>query len=199
VTAFATVQEFANHMQATVSNSAATLALNYATARIQGACGQMFTYVAADDVVLPGGDSLLVLPQRPVLSVASVATTGYGETVPITQTLGSTWMRSGGVLTWLGGSARLNGSPALPYLGYVWPASVRVVYEHGYATIPDDVKGCCMMLAAEVYTSPDGTHYESIDDYAWRRGDAVSTPAALALKALKTCYGQGAHSVRLGR
>jgi hypothetical protein len=196
VVAFASIQEFANHMQATVTNSAATSALDIATARIQGATGQMFTYVTDDTVTLRGDVERLELPQRPVHSITSVTTTGLGETAGVLQAVGTSWMRDGATLSWLGGN-RLNSSPALPYISYVWPYTVRVVYTHGYQVIPDDVKGCCLLLAAELYTSPDGTHYESIDDYAWRRGNASETPAALALKALKTCYGMGAHSVRM--
>lgn len=195
---FASVQEFANHMQATVSNSAATSALNIATARIQGATGQMFTYTVDDAITLRGDVEHLSLPQQPVHSITSITTTGLGETVGVLQAVGTSWMRNGSTLSWLGGN-RLNSSPTLPYISNVWPYTVRIVYTHGYQVIPDDVKGCCLQLAAEVYTSPDGTHYESIDDYAWRRGNAAETPAAMALKALKIRYGMGAHSVRLSR
>lgn len=198
MTAFASADEFAVHMQDTAINTAAAVsALNIATARIISTVGQSFTYVADDAITLPGGSQILDLPQRPVLSVTSVATASYTEMAPVAQALGTTWTRSGSALVWRGGP-RPNQSPALPYVGWVWPDIVDVVYTHGFLTIPGDVKGCCLMLAAEIYTSPDGRHYESIDDYAWRRGDAVSTPAAIALKALKAAYGQGLHSLQFG-
>jgi hypothetical protein len=194
--ALATVQEFANHMQTTVTNSAAKSALDIATAQIQGACGQQFVYVVDDDVTLPGGTEKLVLPGAPVISISSVTTWDYTDLVGIPQAVDGAWIRSGATLIWRGGLSRLNSSPALPYFGNVWPYYVRVVYTHGYATIPDDVKGCCLLLAAEIYTSPSGAHYESIDDFAWRRGDADKTPGAQALKALKARYGCGIHSLR---
>lgn len=201
MTAFATVQEFANFMQSTVTNSAATLALDAATSRIQDECEQLFTLVADDDITLPGGDADLVLPQWPVLSVESVFTTDWGDGVPVTQALGTSWSRRGAVLTWLGSGTRASGpKPAWPYvLRTVWPHDVRVVYTHGFATIPANIKMCCLKLAAESYTSPDGTHYESIDDYAWRRGDTASTPAAIELEKLRKRYRQSVYSVRATR
>jgi hypothetical protein len=194
--AFATVQEFANHMQATVTNSSATAALEIAKARIQSECGVSFEYVVDDDVTLSGGFSQLTLPGAPVHSIALLETTTFGEIGPVAQAENSIWFRTGSVLTWLGGTVRLNGSPGVPYLSEVWPLSVRVVYTHGYRTTPADAKGCQLLLAAEIYSSPDGAHYESVDDYTWRRGDADATPAAMALKSLKARYGRGIHSLR---
>jgi hypothetical protein len=196
--AFATVQELANYLQATIPNSAAHVALDMAEGRIVAATGQMFTYTEDDTITLSGSwGEVLELPQWPVHSVSLVETTHWGETVSTGQVAGTNYMLQGNRLHWMGGYARIGGSPALPYIGAGWPRTVRITYTHGYQTIPRDVWGCTLMLAAESYSSPDGVHYESIDDYAWRRGDADATPGQLALKGLVRRYGMRSAMVRL--
>jgi hypothetical protein len=196
MTPLASVQEFANYLQTTVANSAATLALGIATSRITTACNCRFEYIVDEEIVLPGGSDRLTLPGQPVHSITSITTTDYYDPIPYSQALGSAWIRAGATLYWLGNTPRVNGAPLMPYSSPIWPYEVRVVYTHGYKTIPDDVRGVCLMLAAELYTAPGGVHYESIDDYAWRRADADKTPAAMALKELKRQYGGGIYSLR---
>lgn len=196
--AFATVQEFANHMQATVTTSAATSALNTATSRIQSATGQDFVLVEDDEITLRGGAGWIRLPQRPVIEVSSVVTQFLGDSATTTQAVNVEYTRWGDELTWIaGGYSRLGASPRWPYMYWDWPEFVTVTYTHGYAVIPDDVKGTCLDLAAEIYSSPDGSGYESIEDYAVRRDNAERTPATLALKALVRRYGTRSASVQL--
>jgi hypothetical protein len=197
--AFATVQEFSNYMQQTVANSAATLALDIATSRIRSETDQYLSLVEDDEITLRGSSGKVYLPQNPVISVESVTTRWIGESESLTQVVDVDFVRWGNELSWSsGGYVRAGASPRWGYLGHYWPEYVTVVYTHGYAVIPDDVKGCCLMLAAEHYTSPDGTGYESIEDYAWRRDDAGESPAAVALKALVKRYGCRSGYTRVG-
>lgn len=194
--AFASLQQFADFMQATITNSAGLLAVEAATATIQQATGQQFFYVADEEITVRGNAGRIFLPQRPVHSVASVSTRWIGDAEVTTRVVDLEFTRWGHELTWTaGGYVRLNASPRWGTYGYEWPEYVTVVYTHGYQTMPADVVMGCLQLAAELYTSPDGAGYESIDDYAWRRTEAGTTPAAVALKALVARYGQRARMV----
>jgi hypothetical protein len=58
-----------------------------------------------------------------------------------------------------------------------------------YLTIPDDVKGCCLQLAAEHIAGPDGTTFERVDDYSYRRPDPDKSAGAIMLAELAVKYG----------
>lgn len=196
--AFANLQEFADFMQSDITNSAATLALDAATARIQSETGQLFDYVEDDVITLRGNTGRIVLPQLPVWNVASVTTRWIGDSETTTRVVDLDYVRWGSELSWAaGGYVRINASPRWGTYGYDWPEYVDIVYTHGFVPIPADVKLVNLQLAAETYTAPDGVGYESIDDYAWRRGDAAKTPAALGLEALVRKYSQRAQMVRV--
>ncbi len=54
---------------------------------------------------------------------------------------------------------------------------MTVVYTHGFAVIPNDVKGVCLALAARSLQSPDGVNSETVGSYSVsysRTGGAVS-------------------------
>lgn len=197
---FATPEELANFLQnpAVETSTAAPLVLRIATARIVRTTGQQFTFMQDDVVTLSGGSERLRLPQHPVQAVTAVETTGRGEPTAMAQVAGIGYELDAGELVWMGGDLpRLNGSPRLPYLGYAWPARVKVTYDHGYQiALPDDVVGCCLLIAAELLSGPDGITFERVDDYAWRKPNAAETAGAIALKELKAAYGCGAYSVR---
>lgn len=196
--AFATVQEFADYMQTEVRNSAAEPALEAATSTIQTVTGQTFYLVTDDVITLRGGASVITLPQQPVRAISSVTTRWLGEATVTGRSDGLDYVRWGSTLNWaVGGYYRSN--PKWSTYGIDWPEYVTVTYTHGYDPIPWDVKTCCMALAAEQYTSPDGIGYESIEDYAWRRDDAGKTPAAWQLSVLARKYGQTCGSVQVGR
>lgn len=194
---FATVQQLQDFLQAdTIHTAAATLALDGATARIQSETGQLFHYVADDVITVRGNAGRIYLPQHPVVSITELTTRWIGDSESTTRVVDLDYVRWGHELSWaVGGYVRLNASPRWGTYGYDWPEYVTVTYTHGYATIPADVVTCCLQLAAELYTSPEGAGYESIDDYAWRRTDAVTTPAAVALKGVVARYGQRARMV----
>jgi hypothetical protein len=114
-------------------------ALAQATDLIRGALGgQRITLVTDDVVVLPGpGRRLLQLPQKPIVSVTSVA-------------IGSATFTEG---TDYEVDAELN---ALARLGYSWPRGgvVRVTYTHGYDTVPEELARLCGRIADRIL---DGT------------------------------------------
>jgi hypothetical protein len=197
--AFATVEQFAAFMQTnSVNEGAAELLLAAATTQIQLATGQHFFLVEDDTITIRGDAGRIYLPQMPVVSVASVTSRWLGDPTETPRLLDMDYVRWGNELNWsAGGYARINASPkwGSGLYGYAWPEYVTVTYTHGYAEIPADVVVACMQLAAEVYSSPDGIGYESIDDYAWRRTESGTTPAAYALKMVTARYGQRARMV----
>lgn len=194
---FATVEQFAAFLQTdSVNEGAAELLLAAATSTIQAETGQHFFRVDDDTITIRGDAGRIYLPQQPVISIASVTSRWLGDPAETVRALDIDYVRWGNELNWAaGGYARINASPRWGMNGYAWPEYVTVTYTHGYDTIPADVQVACMQLAAEVYTAPDGINYESIDDYAWRRTEAGTTPAAYALKMVKARYGQGARMV----
>lgn len=197
--AFATVQEFANYMQADVQTSAAEPALEAATSMIQTETGQHFYLVADDVLTIPSeGSSLIRLPQRPVLSIASVTSRYLGETAETPRLADMDYIASGSTLRWAAGSY-YRSNPRWSSLGWDWPEFVTVTYTHGYATIPMDVQYACLAMAAEFYSSPDGVRYEAIEDYSWRRDDAGKSPAWLMLKNVVRRYGDATASVKASR
>jgi hypothetical protein len=73
-------------------------------------------------------------------------------------------------------------------------ASARIVTACGtdfseYPAVPDDVRACCLQLAAEQIAAPDGITFERIDDYSYRRPDPDKTAGAAMLAALVARYG----------
>lgn len=125
--AFATAPELAAYLGHELANEAqAELALTLATGIIQSETGQTIERVTDDVVTLRGGPyGELTLPERPVVTVSSVA----GELVREDE-----WVWQGGTL----------------FRRYGWPEVVVVTYTHGYETVPLDVKAITLAVAARV-------------------------------------------------
>lgn len=196
MTAFATAEELASYMQIDgIDRASADLALNSATGAIQGACRQTFFAVIGDTVTLDGYTNRLALPQRPVTAVTAVSLTDYYGGPAYLAAAGS-WRLSGSHLIRNGygwGSAVIN---TWGYGG--WPALVTVTYNHGYTTVPADVKDVCLKLAADRFLNPQGLESEQVDDYSYRthRGTGKATTADFDdLAALVRRYGPGVVSV----
>lgn len=151
-------------------NAAAGIALDLATAAIQNYTRQTLLFVADDVVALRGTYGReLVLPERPVVSVASVS---VGSTTIAT----SAYALVGNSLWW--GASPLNvGNITTGEGGWGGLASpVTVTYTHGYATIPNDIRGVCLTVAARLMENPlslteqsVGTHGQAADS----EGNAV--------------------------
>jgi hypothetical protein len=197
--AFATNQDLADYLQdSSLSAPAATLALDIATGRIISATGQRFAVSTDDTITLTGGNATLALPGYPVTAVGAVTVQMFAEP-PLVVVPEVDFYRTGSTLVWAPFYPRANANPWRQLAWFnplVWPDRVTVVYTHGYATIPADVKGVCLALAAELVESPSGINYEHVDDYAWRREAAEKSPATRALEALVKSYGCRTYSVR---
>lgn len=137
--AFATPSELASFLQQDLDTSSATLALDIASKAIRDHCGWEITQQANTVVTLDGVEgSTLWLPSQLVTAVASVVENGTTLTV-VSQ---FDWTAYGKLIR----------------VGRCWyckPRSVVVTFTHGYATVPDSVKGVCLAVASRRYQNPE--------------------------------------------
>ena len=117
---------------------------------------QTLSRVTNDTVILPGNyTGVLELPERPVASVGAVT---IGDT---TLTVDSDFVWDGRTSLLRGtavtGVLVINDGPLISGRGDWGPgAQGDRDLHHGFATIPDDIKGVCLALAARSLQSPTG-------------------------------------------
>lgn len=150
----ATVTDLNNFAQLGLdpSDSAAAFLLSVASGMIRRYLDQDIT-VTADDVEYadPLNGSVVLLRQLPVTSVSLVETTTDGVTWSTVDPASYTVSRRQGIVS------------AKPWTGVRWgsdPESWRVTYTHGYATVPDEIRGVCCSIAARFYSTPAGIDME---------------------------------------
>lgn len=177
--AFATEQELEDYTGTSVATARATILLDTATGAIQAYTGQTLSQVSSHSITLPGNfTNRLTLPERPVTAVTSVT---VGDSL-LTGDADYVWDGKDGLLrgSRVDGVGSINGPDWLLSGAGDWggPGSViTIVYTHGFATIPNDIKGVCLALAARSLSSPDGVNSETIGSYSVsysRSGGAVS-------------------------
>lgn len=170
--------------------ASATLALEVSTAVVQAAAGQRILLVTDDEETAWGGtDQVLRLKERPIVSVTSVTYAGSALTQG---TASGTWrMSPDGLWRDLG------------WTECAWePSEITVVYTHGVADDDQRIqlgRGVTLSLARGLFTNPDGTAREQIDDYAVAYAEATAaleaTPGLESL--LRKQYGLKAGMVRV--
>lgn len=178
VSPFATEAELEAYTGTSIATDRARILLDMASAAIRAYCRQTFTRTTTT-AVFPGTfGSALVLPERPVTAITLVK---IGDT---TLTVDTDYVWDGqhtlhrgtkvdGVLSVNGPDYLINGWGDWGGPG----AQVSVTYTHGFAIIPNDIKGVCLALAARTLGSPDGVNSESVGSYSVsysRTGGAVS-------------------------
>lgn len=162
----ATPSDLASYIQADLDTATATLALEVVTGWIKDEIGQNLLSVTSETITLDGGERIIYLPQRPVVSVEAVTTTDYLGTVE-TPVLDSDYRVRGHRLIWSG-------------YGRAWPEQVTITYTHGYATIPQGIRGVCLSAAARMYQNPDGLRSETVGGVSWTAaGSAVDVGPGL--------------------
>lgn len=139
---FATPDELAARLNITLKPEEVTRAnvlLRLASGLIQDAAGQALALVRDDAVTLPGswGDRIR-LPQRPVVSVASVTLGGSPISAPAYELVGDELVRVDG---WGG-------------------LEVGVVYTHGFADPPAIAKAICLEAAIRAWVNPASVESE---------------------------------------
>lgn len=169
--AFATASDLATYLNKSDMTAGevdqANMLLDIATGAIQREVGQTIEYVAADVAVLRGNyGSVLVLPERPVLSVSAVSINGTSLTV-------STDYVWDGATSLYRGRRFFNNQYQEEWFkdrtNLHWggeDAQVSVTYTHGFAELPPDVIGVCLDLAARAVNSPAGIKAETLGSYS---------------------------------
>lgn len=112
----------------------ALLAIDEATAVIKNYCNQKIEQVSDDTTLLDGtGSTKLFLPEIPVSSITSVTVDDVllDPTYYALAENGVLWRKYG---VWTVGARNIS-----------------ITYTHGYASIPEDVKGVCYRSAARLY------------------------------------------------
>lgn len=188
----ATPTELAAFLQQDVDTASATLALELATALVQGACGQRLVEVTETvtlDVDRLDGGLWLNLPQLPVTAVSAVQV-GASTVTDYTAQLSR------------GRLYRAAGWRTATLASWSAPSTVTVAYTHGFPTGDQRLqvaRSAVLALASVAYGNPGGATSEQIDDYAVRyEAAAAKLEAAPALVALlRRLYGRPAGSVQL--
>lgn len=170
--AFATYTDLENRFGITMTSAERTRAaalIADAQRLIQDDTGQTIELVSNDSVTLPGAYTASIrLPQRPVVSVASVVLDGS------TLTAADDWYVDGDDLVrtgiWPASQNRFGISGA-------WgdPSQALVVtYTHGWAAIPGAIKAVCLEMVGRVWVNPGATSEQEI-------GNSRATYAAQGL------------------
>lgn len=161
-TQFATSSEFAARVGLTLTADEITRAdtlLGLASELIQDETGQTISLVSDDVLTRPSdyGDRIR-LPQRPVVSVASVEIDG------VTIALDNAWYLEGDEIVranW----RQLSQRHFFAQNGVGWGGplfTLEVTYTHGWATVPSVVKGVCLEMVARVWANPGAVQQENI-------------------------------------
>lgn len=185
---FASPADLAAYLQrpaftAGAETTSAQLALDIASSVVRERTGQDFIVATSTVTLDTHGDEDVRLPQLPVTSVTSVTTRNRGSVTTTARTLNTDYEVRGGRLRWVGIGA--------------WPYEVTVTYTHGYATIPDDVRGATLAVAAEIYANPEGLSQSAIDDSNDRHEWTEDSPAERMLKMVERRYRRRSLTVRL--
>lgn len=150
----ASVDDLNNFSQLAIdpSDTAAAFLLKVASGMIRRYLEQDITQTLDDvEYVDPVGGGYAFLRQLPVQSVASVETSTDGATWKLVDPANYRVSRRLGVVY------------AKPWTGVQWgsdPESWRVTYSHGYAAVPDELKGVACSVAARFYSTPAGIDME---------------------------------------
>lgn len=164
---FATNAELATRLGLTFSAAEQTRAdglLISASGLIQQYSGQTIERVTGETFTRKGSYSDRIrLPQRPVVSIASVTLAG----VALVE----------GTDFHLDGDELVRSSSGW---GYPWQTLV-VVYTHGYQTIPETIKAICKEMVVRVWVNPGSVIQESVGDVQTTYAPYIRPPRGLLL------------------
>lgn len=173
---------------------------------LAGTPRQDLEFVSQETVVLSGGTQVLTLPQRPAvvdvdnpLTVVELGDFGGTDFVAVEgrdfERLGNE-LRRGYPWWW---TSRLMGWPHNRPLG-TWAPRVRVIYSHGYVTIPSELQSLVLDIAQMQYSNPTLLRSLSIGDYS--ETYAAEMLGAITVAGIKASlaslgYRRGSHTIVL--
>lgn len=189
---------------AELNAASAAVALEAATAVVQAVAGQRLVQVTNDTATLMGTTSAwLDLPQRPVTAVTSVTINGD----PVTEGTTTGNFRRFGARLWRDCGWAPRSTDTLdernPWLPPREPATVVVVYTHGYATGAQELqlaRSAVLSLARTAYANPSGVTREAVDDYSvqFEAASAAMDASPFLKSALRRQYGRRSGLVKVG-
>lgn len=148
-------------------------ALAWATSVISSYCNRNFDLVTGDVVVLSPYRGSVLLPNFPVVDVTSVE--AY-----IPSDAGMSWVALEDY-SWVASTGLLFDTSGLPgtHVGvssFTWPwlpGSLRVTYDHGYASVPTDIRDVCVRIATQYLENPVMMVQRSVGDMSARFSGAA--------------------------
>jgi hypothetical protein len=177
---FADAEDLGLFLQQQVDEDVAALVLAIASGTIRVYVGWSITAEAGVELSTQGtGGDAIWLPTKLLTDVTSVEENGE----LLTADDDYRWKTSGRV-------RRVGGR---------WSCveqSVDFVFDHGYATTPDDVRGVCLVLASRLHSNPEGLRQWSVDGLSETMAGPSGQDAGLVLtemekKALETYVLEG--------
>jgi hypothetical protein len=208
VTAFASTDEFFQRYgldDATdeeIARAEGLLAM--ATALIQDEAEQHIFLVADDEITRIGTtDERILLPERPVVSVASLLLDGQ----PLTGWYvdGDAIVRRQPIYWWRQFSSPLEvgGTPFLLGSSFGRPdQTLTITYTHGYATPPARFKAICLEAVVRVWVNPGAVARETVGDTSTVYDNMRFSPTGMMLtsderKSIRRLIGTRAGTVSL--
>lgn len=126
-------------LEAPADDAKLTQCVELASAAVQAYCRQRIERVEDDEVTL-SGERDLVLSERPMVSVASIALIDrIGQEISLDPAL-----------------YRWNSKGEPLFRNTFGRSQMRVVYTHGYETIPEEVKLATLKVAKRLFLGQDG-------------------------------------------
>jgi hypothetical protein len=141
--------DLATWLQQDVDTASATLAIELATGAIQDECGwRILTETVTGLLVAPHANMVTL----PTMRLTALAMTDNGQ--PLVQGSTMLWSTNGLVLR-----KAFNGLADYPFIG-----PVLATFTHGYPadSIPQTIRGVCVLIASRVYDNPTGLRSEGI-------------------------------------
>lgn len=210
MTQFASHDDLANRLGLTLTPAEQTRAdslLTLASDLIADEAKQKIGLVSGEVLTMPGTiEESILLPERPVVSVESVALDGDALVE------GTDWYlkndaihRLAVVFTQGLGMARLDA----PYLlgsgiGFGWESqTLEITYTHGYSEIPGIVKAICLEAVVRVWVNPGSVARETVGNTSTVYDNMRFSPTGLLLTAdernrLRRFFGTKATSIQIG-
>ena len=134
---------------------AAQQAIDIASSIVITYCNHSIEQVSNDVIVLDGnGTNTLLLPAYPVTNVDSIEVDGEALDPDDYKWSSKGWIK------------RVDG-----LLFPNQPGIIEVTYDHGYASVPDAIKGVVLSLAARINDGSSGIKQETIGSYSVTYGD----------------------------
>lgn len=198
MSAFATASDLATRLGVTLSSgeqTRATSLLNDASDLIRQEVKQDISLVQDDVLTIRGvHDRELKLPQRPLVSVASITYRDTADPADVAHTLDpENYYIDGGSLIRYRSLGLLNfqGATGNDWFGPMY--ELVITYTHGHETVPTQVKTIAVEAVRRVWVNPGSlvSEMHGSEQYAYTGGDV---PGGLALtadevKSLKKAFG----------